>query len=201
MLLDFCTRLPIFIVSTPRSGSNLFLEMVKQANYGYTTFNEPDILPSRMDDLKNAIDLGTRFITKIHIRHLIFNEAALPYENYVRDFLLSDKTYKVVIKRRDIISQIVSRYIAISRNVWHYNNLNVNSVFNDGDKISITLMKECVDCIKLQSHTLDETYVDNVFYYEDIIQTGFCRDNIKTPLPRNYAELIDIATSLFKSAT
>lgn len=201
MTLNLHTALPIFIISTPRSGSNIFLELVKRDFPYLKTFSEPDTSTSIMDGLNNAIVNNKQFITKIHILHLMrkCSNEMLQYPLATKDFLLSNNTFKVAIKRKDVISQIVSRYIAVSRNTWYYDKITTNVV--DAANVNIEVMQNCVDVTKEHLTLLDKVQVDAEFYYEDImddyggnIESSY---NFKSPHPKNYDLLIGVASDLF----
>lgn len=202
MTLNLHTSLPIFIVSTPRSGSNIFLELVKRDYPRLKTFSEPDTSASIMTGLENAINVNKQFITKIHILHLLrkCSNEMIQYKENIKEFLLSKNTFKIAIKRRDIVAQIVSRYIAISRNKWFYNSVPALLDLNDTEVINIDLMQNCVDSIKEHTILLNSTYVNAEFYYEDIM-TAYDGNveseyNKKSPPPGNYNLLADLAADL-----
>ena len=202
MLLNFYTTKPIFIVSTPRSGSNIFLELVKKEFPGIKTFSEPDTSAGIMSGLVNAIEINRQFITKIHILHLArkCSDTMLHYDSHVKEFLLSDKTFKVAIKRKDIISQIVSRYIAVSRDTWFYSDERARDNANNNIGISTCLMQTCIDVTLENVSLMQNTAVDMEYYYEDII-AKFNNDvpstyNLRSPKPANYQLIVDLAIDL-----
>jgi hypothetical protein len=150
-------------------------------------FNEPDG-NNQMQEFENYARLNKNYAVKIHARHLFKF-----YQPCIIDELLNSTTvYRVKIKRKNIINQIASFYMAKLTNTWGYldNNVLVNDVIIDISKI-----KSAIHIIKQFNKDLDEvnTNFDLELFYEDLSpQPDNCYK--KTPRPSNYNIIIDAVT-------
>lgn len=195
------TKFPILILSAPRTGSTVLSKYIKnKSDIPLEFFMEPTTgnwAPDKLDwqtnnvmeDFNRAFDNTDKIIVKDHIhtfkKHLPKNI----------EYLLSDKTFKIRLRRRDFIEQIASRYIVWYRKEWHYNKDTVDSI-----KYEVAINSEIILKIAMIFKDIN-TELDNVqikfdldLYYEDIILDYDLEISslVPTPKPSNYQELLEI---------
>jgi hypothetical protein len=104
------------------------------------------------------------------------------------DYMLSE-AYRIRIRRKDLVKQVTSFYIAQARgNKWHFKN---NIQLNDTITIDPIRINDTIKFIKETNKNLDNCSItfDEDIWYEDLLNidmTGFHR----TPEPINYNEII-----------
>lgn len=188
------TKWPVVIFASPRTGSNAIGHHITNSNPGAVYYSEP------------APDFQLeRFITQSKNKHVlkVIVDHISDYPDTLKDYIFSEQNFKVKIMRKDVVEQIASYYIALTRNVWVYWGENRNNL-SQFEK-SITEF-QTTDCIMLDEekinrctmHILESNkMVDNIatdleLCYEDIIK--FNSKTKQTPRPANYQELVDIIT-------
>ena len=185
-MIDIINTLPVVIISSPRTGSTA-LSLSLHKKLGGVLFNEPGLDSLKLNSFLRHSALKKDFILKEHAATLIKN-----YPN----FDLSNCTV-VRIKRKDLISQVVSSYISIKRKKWFYTE---NSQVYQDEEISYdeTALKESFEYIKNQNFICDnfKGKIDIELFYEDIL-TDFS-DGQKTILPKNYIDTLEWAKKVYE---
>lgn len=110
---------PIVIFSTPRTGSTVLGEYVKSLcnDPDLVYFLEPDYRGfAGIEEFEDHCKQSKNFIVKLHYMHLY------RYGRTMANYLtMSDQVYRIRIRRRDVVQQIASFYIALARqNKWHF---------------------------------------------------------------------------------
>lgn len=105
-------KLPIVIVSSPRSGSNALLDTIQKFYTGQNINPHVTYEPltniydqQSLESFNNVIETNF-FITKIHAVDLITH-----YPKYFIDNINSKKYYLIRIRRKNIVAQIMSLYV------------------------------------------------------------------------------------------
>lgn len=192
------TKWPVVIFASPRTGSNAIGHHITNSNPSTLYYSEP------------AADFQLeQFIAQSKNKHVIkvIVDHISDYPDTLKDYIFSEQNFKVKLKRKDVIEQIASYYIALTRNVWVYwgenrNNLSqfeksitefrpTDCIMLDEEKINI-----CTMHILESNKMVDSITTDLELCYEDIIQ--FNSKTKQTPRPANYQELINIITQLLK---
>jgi LPS sulfotransferase NodH len=177
--------LPIVIISSPRTGSTA-LAMTLQNKLGGVLFNEPGNENIKLNDFLRYASLKKDFILKEHA------------ENYLKKYSNFDlnKCTVIRIKRKDLVSQVVSSYISNKRNKWFYTDKDAH--YQDEEMIyDETFLKECFNHIKNQNKICEnfKGKIDVDLFYEDILSELL--DNQKTILPKNYTEIVKWAEVIY----
>ena len=184
------TKTPILIISSPRTGSSV-LGSYLQTLYDVPYFKEPDYTGGKeMTDFYDYFSQSKNFILKIHYIHL--NRYRSDITNY-----LIENAYKIRIRRKNIVEQIASFYIATERGLrWHFRNtdqLNLVDTLN----IDIAKIKQNILYIKYANYKLKSAPInfDLDLYYEDLPEMTDAGYYI-VPKPSNYNELLSTITEL-----
>ena len=184
-------KIPAVIFSTPRTGSSalghylLRNNNITDAKY----FNEPEYT----DKMKNFVDYfhsNKNFIIKFHYGNLH------KYPQELQDYFLSDNTFKISIRRRDLIKQIASSYIAICRDrKWLFWKDENHTYDNDIIPLDIEKLDYSIKTVNYFNDKLDQSNIkfDLEYYYEDLDLS--VSDYVMTPQPQNYLEVIEFVKS------
>ena len=185
------SKLPVVILSSKRTGSTvLAIEMLDQLRsvHGDVGFyNEP--MESRSEDqmrgLMQAIDRDEPFVLKVHAYDVVRE-----YPNTVKDLITSGDVFLVRIRRRNIVEQIASHYLASRRNTWQYHG---NEQIGEESMVPIDMerLDRSIRYINHYNMTLDgyPASFDLDLCYEDLSFLG--RIYAKTPKPDDYHVLTD----------
>ena len=117
----FITKTPVVILSSKRTGSTaLAIDMRDQLMVTHDDlrfYSEPMEAKhtALMDDLMSSIQRHEPFILKVHACDMIRE-----YPLIVNDMVRSGECFLVRIRRRNVIEQIASHYLASKSNVWHH---------------------------------------------------------------------------------
>lgn len=181
MYTTFENKLPIIILSSKRSGStaiyNDLCAYVKDKRSDVRNFNEPS--NTRMlDDLVDTVSQGAPFIMKVHCYDLI-----TVYPKQILEFV--SRCFLIRIRRKNLVNQIASHYIASQRNKWSYG-LAEDTVEVPHLEIDLARVNRSIKFILAYNRSLNN-YIAKVsldLYYEDLI---FNNPNSSiTPKPCNY---------------
>lgn len=175
--LDQITKIPIIILSNPRTGSTALLRTIGE-KFNISAFNEPS-MSKKKDSLSLFLVKNKRFVVKEHTK------------NFIKDFvfLLNFKPFVIRLRRKDILEQILSNYIASIRKIYGYENIKeISNYKNEIIKLDEKLLNESIFNIKEYNNATDsyQGKVDLDIFYEDI------KDELQgtiTPYPKNYTEL------------
>ena len=187
-MMNSITTRPIIIFSTPRTGSTVLGEYVKSLcnDSDLVYFLEPDHQGrAGIEEFEKHFNQSKNFIIKLHYMHLY------RYGRMMAEYLkTSDQAYRIRIRRKDIVQQIASFYIALSRqNKWHFKHE------DQPDHAAIILhpakLNQAKWYILHSNQDLDTSPVkfDMDLFYEDLpkIEDPKYRP---TPEPANYAEIL-----------
>jgi hypothetical protein len=117
------------------------------------------------------------------------------YDTSVSSYLL-EESFKIRIKRKNIVKQVASMYIAQKRNLkWHYSKDELGLV--DSVHIDRLHIQNCIYYITNANKILDDApYVfDMDLTYEDLPRIR-CNNYCITPKPKNYDQLLDVIQQL-----
>jgi hypothetical protein len=175
------SKTPIIILSSKRTGSTALLHDIILQMSRQGTVVKKFIEPESLDDIKElltAIDQNKNFALKVHAYDL------LKYPLKVRNIILSHNCFLIRIRRKSLVDQITSHYIANQRNIWSYTNSTIYD--NSVKEIDPIRIKNSIDVISIYNQAID-TYpikFDLDLYYEELefLNNAF----IKTPKPENY---------------
>ena len=181
----------ILIISSPRVGSTAFGEWVALCN-NKKFFNEPLTTPDLIEDFNESLNQWEDFVLKFHA-HEFF---------YYQDLLNLKEFYTIRIRRKDVVKQIASDYIALTRQQWLYTN-DSESVESASIIINMDALQDSVQNINNMNMELYKFgllhKIDSDVYYEDIKEMLHSHKDITaklTPLPDNYQTLLDIIEHL-----
>ena len=183
-MFDQIDKFPVIIVSTPRTGSTA-LQQVICKHHGLDGFNEAHWEPDYFKYFLEYQRQNTKFCLKVHSCDLY---------NFADTINLfgHENIYWISLRRRDIVDQIASFYLARKRDKWfNYGNDEYEDYVIDIDKkdLSDTIFatlkyKNCFNDLNFK--------FDMDLYYEDL-ELGDA-DTILTDYPENYNELKDLIT-------
>lgn len=182
------SKFPIFIISTPRCGSTALAQTISNSLNFLKLFIEPDYIGKKsLENFNNYALNNNNYILKVHATNLKF------YDERVINYLTkSSDVYKIHIKRKNIVEQIASFYIArfCRSNKWHFTEDNYQS-----ETVPI-ILENIIASINKINYFNNELESLNVQYdlkliYEDLLP--FTKiDTISTPKPLNYIDLIKL---------
>lgn len=178
------TKIPVVILSSKRTGSTPLTydiwDQLKTIDKDIELFIEPNESGSMMK-LITAIENKKNYILKIHAGDL------WRYPTIVQDIVNTHDCFLIRIRRKNLIEQLTSLYIADQRNIWHYDSkTNYNQISNDIDTDRINHLIKFLDRYNNKLDNYPVTF-DLDLYYEDL--NFYNTYALKTPLPENY-ELI-----------
>ena len=203
-------KLPIAIISTMRSGSTALMweyyDKMTQTADSITVLNEPKLaLPTTkryIDNLTNKDNIYTplEFISKFHNKNLIVKAHAYDIINrwqqikiYALHKFKLNNFYVVRIRRRNLVEQCISAYIAYIKKDWDSN--------KDPDAIPISYesLKFTVNMVKKFNDACDNfDYLFNEdLIYEDLhLATKRLTKSIKV---ENYDEIHSLTKQVINS--
>jgi len=171
-------RFPVIIFSSPRTGGTAFGHHLAKNNPGIKFFNEPNVLDNNIEEFLTYADNNKDYIVKVIGRGLT------QYPNSFINYAFSKHPLKIKIRRRNLLNQIASFYVAKKRDIWGYD----NSIF---EKIELTIDKDLIEKsiydIKADNLLVSKIDTDFEIFYEDI--PNFDSPTIITPYPINYDEI------------
>jgi hypothetical protein len=189
------TKTPVVIFSTPRTGSTVLTAYIKKISNDPTikAFSEPDY-PSgnRMEEFLEVYNSNQKFVLKTHLVHIH------RYDPKIAEFLTtSDSIFRIRIQRKDLIKQIASFYIAISRNNYWHHRTNDSTKLVDTIEINKSLLAKHISYILRSNKIIKESNIkfDLDLYYEDLPKM----DNLTfyvNPKPTNYQEILDVVSEM-----
>ena len=174
------TKFPVVILSSPRTGSTASThdvwDQLKKTNQDIELFVEP-ISTSDRENLITAIDNKKPYVLKIHAGDI------WRYPIKIQNSINNNDCFLIRIRRKNLIDQAASLYIARSRNIWSYSSTTAYDRTIDIDEWKI---KQVIKIMNRYNTTLDNYSVifDLDLYYEDL--NFFNNYALKTPQPDNY---------------
>ena len=185
VLANQISRLPVVILSSKRTGSTFLTyhisELLKNDCNNLHEFIEPGV-SNQMEKLLEVIDNQENYVLKVHAYDLI-----TAYPPKIKNIIDTHNCFLIRIRRRNIIDQIASHYIASERKIWGYNK--DTQYDNTVKKIDINRIKRSMGFISTYNQAINNFPVpfDLDLYYEDLpIIDG---KSIKTPNPENYDKI------------
>jgi LPS sulfotransferase NodH len=186
------TKTPILILSSPRTGSTVLGSHLRTL-YDVPYFREPDQHgDEQMTDFRNYFSQSKNFILKCH--HIYLNRYGSDATKY-----LIENAYKIRIRRKNIVEQIASYYVAIQRVKFGFTHKNELNLVDTVD-IDIMKIKKHIFYINYANLVLNSSTInfDLDLYYEDLPKINDAGYYV-VPKPTNYNELLSIITELVAS--
>jgi hypothetical protein len=186
------TKWPVIIFASPRTGSTALGYHISNSNPLIKFYNEPNFRPVELEEFVEFSKFNNNYILKL------LGSSIPMFPRSVQEVIFSDKVFKIKISRRNIINQIASHYVGMNRRTWNYlNNENYNNLMNSNIIIDIDKIKQSINMINYDRAIVDKIITDVNVYYEDF--DTFVSPMKKTPLPSNYAALIEAISNLYSS--
>jgi len=200
-------KFPIVIISTRRSGSTpLLYELAKK--YNIKLFNEifsthsdrdkvEDIDREQVKLLSMLEDNDNNFIIKIHLDDL------KSYPEKIINLIKNHTCFLIRLRRKNIVNQITSKYIQLTRNInGYYNNQEADEMIKTWSSIKMPILPIYIgNCVKDVINSCDELNnaeyeFDKDIWYEDLVFDD--KTFITTPKPINYDEIQNEIKRYFK---
>lgn len=201
-MLDKITKNPIVILSVPRSGSTA-LGRYLEKNTGLSFFTEPEYLGTG-EQFRDYAAQSNNYIIKFHY----YDRQRY---SYLLNYLInSSETFKISLRRRDIIKQAASHYIAHTKNdirgfeMWHASTPErLKTLIDEVSVLPINAdrIKELLILCKTRDDELSKSTVkfDLDLFFEDIIPLLEQSVIKEFPKPRNYSEILQATTEIYKN--
>lgn len=184
MILNIDNK-PIAIVCAQRTGSTALSDCLAR-QYNLTNFEEafhPEYPQSAVD-----LSMQPRFL--FNVKHDQINNS-----NFHQILNLYNQSFRIRLRRRDVVKQIASYYLLFVTKIPHYKNQTPPASLNEID-INMKQLSYCVQSIKKCNHGLDTWShpVDADLFYEDL---NFENTVLHVyPKPSNYNVLIELVTKM-----
>jgi hypothetical protein len=186
-VIDFeITKTPILVVASPRTGSNAFTTHLGSKYPTLKCYSEPDHNIEHLSEFLNFAKNNNGYILKILASSMV------RYPNWLKEDFFSEKFHTIIIKRRSLVEQLASHYIAMNRNIWYYNKENYeNWQYKIKENIDIDEynIKKTISMVKYDIDLVNRFKSDNIIFYEDMPK--LITQHIKTPRPVNYFNLLN----------
>jgi len=188
-------KFPVMILSSPRTGSTLLANVLSNRYTNLALFSEPDA-NNTMDRFNEYAATSDQYILKFHLKHLF------KFPKDVIKKVINHDAFLIRIRRKNIVDQIVSNYIELNRNVWHYKIADIEKYKEELIEINDSTINLAINSILNFNKKLDELDIkyDLDIYYEDLIQQLDNNDTIVTPKPKNYNELYLAVEETYKNS-
>jgi hypothetical protein len=194
--LEF-TKLPVIIYASPRTGCSVVGAILARKFNLLKYFNEP---LGRNIDPTTFINYARQHNTYIikTMAYDVFESGVLQalqknYPDIAND--LQYNGFKIRVRRKNLVDQLTSNYIARSRDRWMYNkhtsDLKIIQEFTEEIiPIDKHLIKKNIEIIKVRNYSIDNIPVDIDLdlWYEDFVGVED-KHIIKTPQPANYNDI------------
>jgi hypothetical protein len=193
MILPEIKKTPIVIIASPRTGSNSLANHMGVVFSQLKLFKEPDHIESYLAEFLDYAKNNNEYIIKIIASSLI------RYPDWIKDIFFNGSSHVFRLKRRSLVEQIASHYIARHRDVWYYNIKNFDDwryKIEGPIDIDVNLIDSTIQMVKYDIELVNRLHSDSVIMYEDMID--LVSQDMKTPLPANYLELIDVILERYK---
>ena len=187
-------RFPIIILSSPRTYSTPIFDHLNRKYFPIEGFSEPDTNPAELERFVNFASRDKNFILKIHAVNLgVFSK------DFLNNVIFDKDNFFIRIRRRSLIDQVASAYIASLRKVWVYHpgNKDIADSFKDQPiGIHIPSIQQAYQRILETNRSVDNLDInfDLDLYHEDV--EGLETTVIQTPKPSNYQILYSIIKGL-----
>jgi hypothetical protein len=184
-------RYPVVILASPRSGSTALANHIHSKLEDVLLFQEPDVTLAGFSHFLKTVETTNQYVVKIQTNRLHI------YPKRVSDYLIhSNEPYRICIRRKNIIEQSLSRYVAVCRRTWVYQTANISEDIIPINQLSI---KKNIQLIEADNAALDSigATFDTTIWYEDFDFRD--SDGVKTPKPKNYEELYTAVTNIYNT--
>lgn len=185
-------KVPVIILSSLRTGSTaLTYDIFQQLLTSYPSlklFIEPG-QPDSLASLITSINNKDPYVLKLHAGDLIKSNTVkrrMVYSDIVKDVISEHNCCLIRIRRRDVIAQATSLYIAHQRKTYGYNQ--DTPYEKNVPNINIMQIHKINRTIQYFNKILDEypATFDLDLHYEDLVFSEKI-NSIKTPCPDNYS--------------
>lgn len=184
--LDKVNGRPVILLSSPRTGSTVLSKDIA-SELKYKLFNEVSLDTKALHDFFRYDLINKNYVLKEH--------GLLYKKHYPESFIMQD-AYVIRLRRRNVLEQIMSSYIAINRKTFFY------SITDEVDEMIVLDEERLLDTMEfiLRYNRECNSYshkIDCDVYYED-----FNFDNkhgtVSTPKPKNNDEFIEWVNKILK---
>lgn len=192
MILENVSKYPIILIGPPRSGSSVICAQIGK-DFNLPIFSDITY-SSDKTEIENCFSFikdTDKFVMKFHAHDMH------KYPEWLINKVRSGETYNIKVLRKDIVGQLASAYIAEIRNLYHYDNVDVDT-YSDTIEINLKKISNCIFRMTKFINELENLDVpfDRVLNYEDSqYDDGVC---VKTPLPTNYNEIVEFIQNFIK---
>jgi hypothetical protein len=186
------TKMPVLVIGAPRTGTTVLSEWILKKNPEITqSFFDPTI-PKFKDRYEKFISYANNNSNKDYlVKANGINYIEFP--SWFREKIIAKEVFIIKNQRLNVEKQIASYFIAQSRKTWYYNKKNLDK-FNDSViAIDTELLDYSIKNVFGDNEIVKEIPADISVIYENI-QDNITEDTycIKTPLPSNYQEILNI---------
>ena len=170
------------IIASPRTGSTFYARYLEQTLPEYTSLDEY-FMPFTFPKGSNTFDITTERLAENHDKHIIKIITGNEVDSRVWDWLKESNAPVTILKRKNIERQILSYGASCMSNVWatfekHAFILSTGYESRPLSDIPSFLkgmykrewFDKIVERIKMLDYLETVLNVENVLYYEDIIQ-------------------------------
>jgi hypothetical protein len=193
-------RFPVIILSSPRTGSTLLAEMLSKKLPDCKLYLEPveRLNKNIMDNFVKYSNSNDQYILKLHLKNL--NN----YSNDIINKINNRDAFLIRIRRKDVVAQMASLYIAKLRDIWYYNSTKIEQYKEESMSVNMDMVKNIIIATKKNNSILENSTIpyDLEIYYEDLIKE--LSEGLKTfttPKPINYTEIYQAIKKELKAST
>ena len=178
-------KFPIIILATARTGSNVLANHLSLKYPKLRLWSEPDNNLETLSDFIEFAKIKDEYIVKI----LVSSLHKYPIW-FIRLKLCNRACHLIKLKRKSIIDQVASYYIASDRDIWHYTpEFNKWKDLMTPINIDKKIIEGVITTIKIDIQKIEPFLCDEIYFYEDI-QDQLDAPHLKTPKPINYIDLL-----------
>ncbi len=201
MIIEF-SKLPVIILSTPRSGSTFLSHILNQqidtSEKKIKLYIEPTYY--NVYNLQQSLDyfsFSDDYILKVHAKDLLEQ-----YPHKIIKRIKNKEIYVIKLVRNNFVEQIASVYLAMLRKKFFYLRTDIQqNQFSNIIPIDTNVIQKRINFLNehIQSQNYFDPYIDKIIRYEDIC--GY--ENHKTfitPKPENYKQLLDVINVLLNKS-
>ena len=175
-----CNKFPIIIIGSPRTGSTVLAKYLNSKYPDLTLFDEPR--QEYKNEFLNFSKTRSDYILKFHPG----------LDGYTNELFINATLIR--IRRKNLIEQISSWYVAQMRGFYSYDNLDIlklDEFANAPVMIDTTMIKKAVKAQQQYNNVLDNLNLnyDYDLYYEDLPNLT---NSIITPKPPNYKSIQEL---------
>lgn len=174
------TKWPVIVIANYRTGSTEFSHNIFSRHNNCKWFAEPHYNESEVKELQSCINNNDKkFVLKIMVDQLEY------FPEY--KLILNSNSTLIRLRRKNLIDNIVSYYIARKTNKW------TPSTYQGLVNLDYNLIDESISRIQENNNALDKlTYsFDYDLYYEDIIfQNSLQHKNFSIANEKRLKEII-----------